>query len=286
MKVLAEKAVVVGTGLIGASLASAAKQAGVFARVSGVGRSEANLQAALSAGHVDVVTTRLDEALDGADLVVLAVPVDTAVALLPEVVEATGESCLLTDVGSVKTPICEAAVAAGAAARFVGAHPMAGGTDSGAVHADPDLFRGRVAVVTPTPETDAAGIEVVERLWQALGSRVVTMGSREHDATVAVTSHLPQLLATCLAETATRCDDRGHLEELIAGGFRDTSRLAASDVAMWASIVDLNSEAIVEAMDAFTAGWERLRAAIEAGDAAAVESILTAGCSMRESIGK
>jgi prephenate dehydrogenase len=272
--------------LIGASLGAAGRRAGVLAQVVGVGRDPANLQTALGAGCVDAFSTDLEASLNGAGLVVLAVPVTTALSLLPAVVAHTGDVCVVTDVGSVKGPVCAAAARAGAEARFVGAHPMAGSTRSGAAYADADLFVGKVAVLTPMAHTSADSIATVEALWNAVGSRVVTMDSAEHDRTVALSSHLPQMLAYCLADTAARCSHRERLDDLIAGGFKLASRLATSDTAMWSSIAELNASAIVEAMDEFSQSWARLREAIAAGDAQAIESILDEARNLRESLDK
>jgi prephenate dehydrogenase len=167
VKPLAQKTVIAGVGLIGGSLAAAGKRSGALGRVVGVGRSRENLALAERAGIIDEGTADLEQALDGADLVVLAAPVDTCVDLLKRVA-AAAPTPVVTDVASVKTPLVEAATRTGTESRFVGGHPIAGGTSTGAGSADADLFRDRVVVLTPTSATGSAAVDLVTKLWRAV----------------------------------------------------------------------------------------------------------------------
>jgi prephenate dehydrogenase len=274
MKALFENVAILGTGLIGASLAAAGRRAGALGRVVGVGRTRANLEAALASGCVDAISSDPADAIAGADLVVIAAPVDTSLDLLDLVADHARPGCVVTDVGSVKAPICERAVARGLDARFVGAHPMAGGTETGAAAADADLYRGRVVVLTPGAGTEAGAVSRIHDLWVAVGARVIELDARIHDRVVALSSHLPQMAAFALCATAERSADQALLIELSGNGFRDTTRLARSDHEMWSSIADLNRDALLEAMDRFSSLWAELRGAIARSDGAGVRRIM------------
>jgi len=275
MSVRFDKTVIVGTGLIGGSVAIAGKRAGSLGQVVGVGRSRANLDAALQAGIVDSITQDLRSALVAADLVVLAAPVDACLGLLSEVAAAAPAQALITDVGSVKQPICRVAVELGLQRRFVGVHPMAGGTSSGAQHASAELFADALVVVTPESADDACVARVVD-LWHSVGARTLTLDADSHDRNVALVSHLTQMLAFALPATAAASADPELAAQLAAAGFRDTARLATSDAAMWQAIAALNRDQLVLAMDGFSEVWLRLRAAVAKGDAAEMGAVISA----------
>jgi len=279
-----ERCVVVGTGLIGASLAGAGKARGLFTHVVGVGRSLANLETARERGLIDEATTDLFPALAGADLVVLATPVFTAVSQLHELAHHAPAAAVFTDVGSVKVPIVEEAKRRGLATRFLGAHPLAGKAETGAGAADPDLFRGRRVVLTPDDDTPAELVEDMRHLWTALDAEVSVMDAADHDAVLARSSHLPQMVAYALAATADGTDMREEIVRMIAGGFRDTTRLAASDADMWVDIVRLNREAIVDAMDEFSVVWDDLRDAISDSDESTIRAVINASRKFRKEI--
>jgi len=266
-----QRAVVVGTGSIGASLAAAARKKGAIGRVVGVGRNPVNLARALEAGLVDEVSQDPLSAVADADLVVLATPVDTAIDLLGALVAAAPSEAIFTDVGSVKQPIVDAAADCGVAARFVGGHPIAGGTATGASAADVELFRGRTVVLTPTSETSREASAVVRAIWETVGATVLEMSATRHDEILALTSHLPQLVSFALCASVGR--DSGIAPALFGAGFRDTTRLAQSDHEMWVAIARLNRAAILCAMDDFSSVWAELRAAVAAEDDARLRQI-------------
>ena len=272
MTPIVDRAVVIGTGSIGASLAVAARKAGAIGCVVGVGRGRANLIRALEAGLVDEVSQDPLAAVAAADLVVIATPVDTAVDLLSGLVAAAPARAVLTDVGSVKQPIVAAARACGISTRFVGGHPIAGGTATGAAAADPELFRGRTVVLTPTPDADPAACATVRAIWEATGAIVLEMTAARHDEILALTSHLPQFVAFALCASVAR--DGEIAPALFGSGFRDTTRLALSDHEMWLAIARLNRGAILRAMDGFSSLWSELRAAIAANDEAGLRRLL------------
>ena len=186
-----------------------------------------------------------------------------------------GPTRVLTDAGSTKGQI----VAAIESSRFVGSHPLAGSEKRGARFADADLFVGRTTVVTPTPRSDPAALELVTRFWQALGSTVVRMSPTEHDDALALTSHLPHLLASALAGIVPAA-----LAPLTATGFRDTTRIAAGDPHLWSAIFAQNQTAVLAALDAYRARLDDFRQAIEAGDAAQLDQLLLEGKTLRDAL--
>jgi len=278
-----ERCVVVGTGLLGASLAGAGKAGGLFAHVTGVGRSQANLDTAGARGLLDEGSTDLYAALAGADLVVLATPVVTAVSQLHEIA-VKSPAAVITDVGSVKRPIVAEAERQGLCTRFLGAHPLAGKAETGAGAADADLFRGRHVVLTPDAHSPEALVADMRELWTTAGASVSVMSAAEHDEVLARSSHLPQMVAFVLAATADASKSRADIIRLVAGGFRDTTRLAASDADMWVDIARLNSEAIAEAMDEFGSLWDDLRDAITDKDEGLLREIIASSQKLRREI--
>ena len=286
MKTIAKRCVVVGTGLVGGSLAGALKRSGVVARVCGVGRSRDNLSRALDKQLVDEVSTDLEASLVGADLVVLAGPVDTVVRLMDDVAAVMPARCVVTDVGSVKVPMVERANAGELATLFVGGHPMAGSERTGAASADCDLFRDKTVVLTPTASTTPGALGLVRSMWEATGARVMEMDSVLHDRLVASSSHLPQLVAWALAAGVSGIEPRTLFLKVVGNGFADTTRLADSDPSVWQGIFDFNRESVLEAMDRFSASWAELRSAIEKSDGEGLEAVAVRARSVRRNIGE
>ncbi|HYC54959.1 MAG TPA: prephenate dehydrogenase/arogenate dehydrogenase family protein [Candidatus Binatia bacterium] len=278
--------VVVGTGLLGASLAGAGKSIGLFARTTGVGRGAANLDTARARGMVDDATSDLASAVADADLIVLATPVQTAMRQLAELGDLTRADCVITDVGSVKAPIVAEAERLGLCGRFLGAHPMAGKAQSGAGAADVELFRDARVVLTPHAQTPAPLLEAMRSMWSAMGAEVLVMDAAEHDEAVAVSSHLPQMIAYALAAAAQDCAHRDHVLQLVAGGFRDMTRLAASDADMWIDILSANREAVLEALSEFELAFGGLQAAIEEGDDAWLRAVFAKAQKLRAEVAR
>jgi prephenate dehydrogenase len=272
VSVVARRCVVIGTGMIGASLAAAAKQAGVVGHVVGVGRSSANLETARRRGLVDAVSQDPLTAVVDADLVVLATPADSAVDMLGALAAAAPPGAVFTDVGSVKEPIMDAARSCGLESRFVGGHPIAGGTTSGAEGADAALFRARTVVLTSTDSTDPTAIARVRSLWEAVGARIVESSAGRHDQLLALTSHLPQFVVFALCAAVARAAEAP--SAFFGSGFQDTTRLATSDHEMWLAIARLNRGPLVDRMDAFADVWTSLRKAVADGDDALLLAIL------------
>jgi len=274
-----ERAAIVGVGLIGGSLALAARAAGLIGEVVGLGRSEANLAVARARGIVDR-TVRDPAALGPVDLVVLAVPVRSTAAMAQTLLPHLRPGTLITDVGSVKGEVvaqCEAVLPADRP--FVGGHPIAGSERAGAGAADAALFRGAPCILTPSPRTDAAALARVHALWEGVGARVHTMTPAAHDRALAWVSHLPHVVAYSLVGALARRD--GGLTAFAGGSWRDATRVAASPAELWRDILLANAEAVLAATDAFSAELARLRAAVAAGDAAALQALLEAAVAAR-----
>jgi prephenate dehydrogenase len=265
---------VVGVGLLGGSIALAARAGGVAREIVGVGRDRQRLEGPLRAGVVDRVATDVAAGVEGADCVVLAATVLANERLLDAVWAAVPAGALVTDVGSTKRGIVAVAegLAAGRPLAFLGSHPMAGSEKSGWQVARADLFRGATVIVTPTDATEPRAIKGVTALWEALGARVSALDPETHDRVVAAISHLPHVAAWALVDAVGRFEP-GALA-FAARGFRDTTRIAASDPAMWRDVLLANADAVGASLAAFRAGLDELERLIVAGDAAGLEARL------------
>ena len=274
-----------GGGLIGTSLALAL--GGVGHRVA-VADRDAAVRARLSdlvraAGHQALVSISGDwrEAARDADVVIAAVPPSAIPGVLADAAGVAAEDALLTDVAGVKAAVVDAVAAAltaipGASARFVGGHPMAGSERSGPEAGDAGLFTGATWILTPTADTDDRALARAGDIARGLGARVLVLSPDEHDVIVGLVSHLPQLVASVLADVAAEAvgADREAVMAVAGPGFRDTTRIAASDPSLWADIVDGNRAAILAALEAYTARLSDVVAAVAAGDVVALETVL------------
>jgi prephenate dehydrogenase len=249
---------VVGLGLVGGSVARAARARGAAREITGVGRSESGLREARVAGVVDAATTDLARGIRDAELVVLCAPVGA----LPELVRAAwpclSPGTVLTDVGSVKAEV--AAAAEGCAPKpgraFIGGHPMAGSERSGFAASDPDLFEGRLTLLTPTARSSEAAVARVRAFWETLGSQVRLLPATVHDRIVAAVSHLPHLAAYALVAVAD-----GDALAIAGRGFGDTTRIAASAEGLWTDIFRGNRRPLLEVLAQYRkvlADWEDL----------------------------
>jgi prephenate dehydrogenase len=251
---------IAGVGLIGASFGLALRKAGFSGPIAGVS-SPAALAAGLACGAISSQMT-LTEAAQHADLIYLAQPVDRILQTIEELGPLAKPGCLITDAGSTKGQIVEQAVRHLPATTFLGGHPLAGKEQRGAAAADADLFRNRPYVLTPSgPETPASHDF---REWLVrIGARVMDTSPQEHDTTVALTSHLPQLVSTALAATLAGRDNET-LGKIFGSGLLDMTRLALSTPDLWASIFSTNKLAVLPALDAFLSTLQQTRKALEA----------------------
>lgn len=238
---LEETLVIVGVGLIGGSIAAAARQRRVAQRVIGVGRNLQRLSGALAAGLIDEVATDLVDAARHATLIVFCTPVEEIVAGVRQVAPHLSSKALITDAGSVKSALCEPLAEIPA---FLGAHPIAGKELSGFEHADADLFVHRTCVLTPLPHHTAEQRARLQRFWEAIGMRVVTMTPADHDAVLARTSHVPHVVAAAVAAALPEAD-----RPLTGTGFRSTTRIAAGPPELWTGILAMNRDAVLAGIE-------------------------------------
>lgn len=262
---------IVGVGLLGGSVALAARERGIVDRVIGIGRNADRLQAAVDAGVVDEYLTELPTGSAPWTIVVVGTPVDRVAADVVRVAAVSRPGTVITDVGSVKGAICSSVEAATLPddVAFVGAHPLAGSEKTGFESARADLFDARVTVVTPSPGSDQAAQTVVRRFWEQLGSRVLEMTPSDHDVALATTSHLPHVAAAALAATLPE-----QFHPLAASGFRDTTRIAAGDPDLWVAILLENASAVSAGLAAFSESFGKFQAAIENEDADELKKLL------------
>ena len=268
-----EKLAVLGLGLLGGSVAAAARQRGLAREIVGAARRTGPLERARAAGIVDSVASPL-EAVVGADLVVLGTPAGSMPKLVAEVAPNLEPGCIVTDVGSVKVSVID--VLPGLlpdGVEFVGSHPMAGSHLRGPDHARADLFEGATCVVTPRVDQDPNAVERVEVFWRALGARVTRRTPATHDEEVAWVSHLPHLLAFAFAESLHSAPEG--IGELAGSGFRDFTRIAQSDAELWGEILSLNSKALSGPLNSFSESLAKLARLLEEGDGESLEQFLS-----------
>lgn len=269
---LIQRLCLIGVGLIGGSLARALREAGEVGEVIGCGRGEANLQTAVRLGVVDRYQLDPAQAVAGADVVVIAVPLGAIEAVLRTIIPHLAPDAVVTDVGSAKGSVVAdvARIYGGIPPNFVPGHPIAGTENSGVEASFATLFQRRRVILTPLAETAAAAHSLIKQMWELTGAEVVNMGVRHHDAVLAATSHLPHLLAYTLVDTLARLDDRAEIFRYAAGGFRDFTRIASSDPIMWRDICVANREQLLEMIALFNTDLAQLAEAIRDDDHAVI----------------
>lgn len=272
---------IVGVGLIGGSIGLAARARGLAQQILGVGRSRESLERARATQAIDHGFLELAPAVRRASLVVFATPVDRIAAQVQEAALSCPKGALLTDAGSTKARlVAEIDGQLPAHVHFVGSHPLAGSEKRGPDFASADLFQDRWTVVTPTPRTDAGALERTRAFWSALGARVKVMSPEEHDRALALTSHLPHLLAAALAGLLP-----AELFDLAATGFRDTTRVAAGDPELWTAIFAHNQLAVRDGLARLSSRLDDFRQALDAGDWKTMDSLLTQAKKVRDALG-
>ena len=271
--------VIIGSGMLGTSIALGLKQRGFAGRITALCRSAASADKAMQAGGYDHVTDDAAVALKDATLAVIAVPLSGFRAVFKQIAEHGASDMIVTDVGSTKASvIADAKACLTDPSRVIGAHPMAGSEKSGPMAGDADLFVGKPCILTLTDTDDPDAVALVRRLWQTLGMSLLTMSPTEHDEKAAVVSHLPHLAAVMLVQVA---EQLGGLE-LASTGYRDTTRLASSNPPMRADILLANREAVDQALDALIKRSSQMRALLKQGDANATLEVLNEACISRE----
>ncbi|UVW29870.1 prephenate dehydrogenase/arogenate dehydrogenase family protein [Massilia sp. H6] len=270
-----DRLVIVGAGLIGGSFALALKEAGAVRCVAGLGRSPAALARALELGIVDQVCSTAQEAMRGADLVLLAAPVGQTEPILASLLPYLEPATLITDAGSTKCDVVAAARRALGArvGQFVPGHPIAGSESNGPEAARAGLYRGKKTVLTPLPENAAADVERVAAAWRLCGSLIHILGPEDHDRVFAAVSHLPHLLAYALVDDIAGKPHAGMLFQYAASGFRDFTRIAGASPEMWRDISLANRDALLHELDAYLAQLTTMRAHLAAADGPGLEAV-------------
>jgi len=279
-----ERLCVIGVGLIGGSLARALRAAAACREVVGAGRSAAHLQTAVDLGVIDRYETDLAQAVSGADMVVVCVPLGAMEGVFHAIKGQLAGQVVLTDAGSAKCSVIEAAQRAFGSVPdfFVPGHPIAGTEQSGVEASFPGLYQDRRVILTPLPNTLSAATARVRAMWEVAGAEVVSMDPVHHDAVLAATSHLPHLLAYSLVDTLSRLDENNEVFDYAAGGFRDFTRIASSDPVMWRDICLANGDAILRMIGRFVDDLQALSEAIGNHDGQQLLDVFTAAKAARD----
>jgi prephenate dehydrogenase len=273
MAPLFKKMVIAGVGLIGASLALAARERGLVDAIVGYGRSEKNLRFALDKGIIDSYFHKPEEIPPGTDFLLLGTPVAAIVPLTKQFLPFMRPGCIVSDVGSVKAEIVrDMEKLLPRTMPFVGAHPIAGGEQWGAEPARADLFIGQRCILTPTKKTDPAALENVGTLWKRVGAKVETIDADVHDKILGLVSHLPHVLVYGLVNLMNHARvDSTEVIEYCGGGFKDFTRIASSRPELWRDICLLNREAVSAGLADYIKELEKLKRLIDEGKGAEIE---------------
>lgn len=282
-----ERVAIIGLGLIGSSLAHAIKRGKLSGHVAGHAKSAATRQAALRIGFADSVHATAAECVQDADLVILCVPVGACGTIAAEIAIHLKPGAIVTDVGSVKgTVLRDVGAHLPACVHFVPGHPIAGTEQSGPESGFAELFDDRWCILTPPAEADAEAVSRLKAFWEAVGSKVEIMNADHHDLVLAITSHLPHLIAFNIVGTAAHLEEVTNSEVIkySAGGFRDFTRIAASDPVMWRDVFLNNREAVLEMLGRFSEDLSVLQRAIRWGDGEQLETLFARAREIRRGI--
>jgi cyclohexadieny/prephenate dehydrogenase len=260
-----EKVCIVGLGLIGGSIGLAIKRSNISNQITGYARSNSTLERAIELGLVDSVKNNLQDAVNNSDLVILATPLSTFRELVEEMNPFLKKGCIITDTGSAKLTVIEDLKdILPNGVEFVPGHPIAGTEESGPDAGFAELFDNRWCILTPTEDNSSNAVDLVKGFWESIGSKVEIMDPMHHDKVLAITSHIPHLIAFNIVGTANNLANVTEKEvvKYSAGGFRDFTRIAASDPKMWSDIFTYNSDAVLEMLDLFSNDLAKLKAAV------------------------
>ncbi|MDR7095804.1 prephenate dehydrogenase [Hydrogenophaga laconesensis] len=273
----------IGCGMMGGSFALALKRAGLVKRVVGYSKSPSTTERARQLGVIDVEAPSALLAVSGADLVLLAVPVSATEATFKAIRHLVRSNVLIMDVGSTKREVIDAArrVLKDQVGVFVPAHPIAGKEVAGVEHADADLYQGRQVILTPIERTLTTQLDKAAQLWTALGCHVKQMSPEAHDAAYAAVSHLPHMVAFALMNAIHGQSEAQDFLSLAGPGFRDFTRIAASDPAVWRDILMSNREELLAQSRHFQRALHALETAINAGNPDALEALIEQASSAR-----
>ncbi len=286
---LFERVALIGAGLIGGSLARAIRAKGLAKNIVGFDADPQNNARAEEIGFIDKAVDSLDTAVKGADLIIVATPVRAIGSVMSDLADAANDGALIMDVGSVKGAVNEAAATMPARLNPVPCHPIAGTENSGPDAGFETLFENRWCILTPLPREDEAykaAIEKAAALWRGVGAEVEIMDASHHDLALAVTSHLPHLIAFTLVGAADDLETvrKAEIVKYSAGGFRDFTRIAASDPVMWRDVFLTNKDAVLEVLSRFSEELAVMQRAIRWGDGEALEKSFARGRALRRAI--
>ena len=260
-----EKVCIVGLGLIGGSVGLAIKRSNISNQINGYARSNSTLERAIELGLVDKVEDNLKDAVNDCDLVILATPLSAFKKLVEEMSPFLKKNCIITDTGSAKLSVIEdLSGILPSNVEFVPGHPIAGTEESGPDAGFAELFDNRWCILTPTDDNSSHAVDLVREFWESIGSKVEIMDPLHHDKVLAITSHIPHLIAFNIVGTANNLANVTEKEvvKYSAGGFRDFTRIAASDPKMWSDIFTYNSEAVLEMLELFSNDLAKLKSAV------------------------
>jgi len=278
-----QRLALIGCGLMGGSFALALRQAGWVQTIAGFSASDATRQRALQLQVIDQACTSVGQAVQGADLVLLAVPVGAMQASFEAMRDVLSPNALLMDVGSTKCDVIAAAQASlgDRLSCFVPAHPIAGKEVAGIEHAEAGLYKNRRTILTPLPKTGIARLQAAHDVWAAIGGHVSTMTPEAHDATFAAVSHLPHMLAFAAVNALSAQPQGAAYLDMAGPGFKDFSRIAASDAAVWRDILSANSAEVLSQVAHFRAALAQFENALTMGDSAALQQLIQQASDVR-----
>ena len=285
--VLFERIALIGFGLIGSSLARVVRRDGLARHIAVCARTRRTLDTAVKLGLADSVSLDCLDAVEGADLVMLCTPLGTYGEIAAAMAPRLKKGCIVSDVGSVKQVVLsEVGERLPDGVHLVPGHPVAGTEQSGPEAGFAELFEGRWCILTPPPGTDEAAVARLSELWRRCGSMVEIMEPRHHDEVLAITSHLPHLIAYTIVNTASDVEGstRAEVAKYSAGGFRDFTRIAGSDPIMWRDIFLNNRDAVLEMLQRFTEDLTALQRAIRWGEGATLEAMFRRTREVRQAV--
>lgn len=281
-----DRLAIVGVGLIGSSLALALKQAGAVGHVVGCGRNEENLRKGIELGVIDSCTTSIAEAVKDADVIVLATPLGAMKLAFEQISAGISERAIVTDVGSAKGSVIEAAkaVLGDQIRQFVPGHPIAGAEKSGVEAGLADLYQNRRVILTPIESTDPAAVKKIEQMWIQCGASIEYLNVEHHDKVLAATSHLPHMLAYALVNYLSNLNDHDEIFKYAAGGFRDFTRIASSDPVMWRDVCISNSDALEKFIEGYKQELDEVSRAIRNQDSDRLLELFSSAKSERDTL--
>jgi len=276
---------VLGVGLIGGSLARILRQKGICKNFIGYGRNETNLIRAVELGVIDRFSQDITEVIRDADVIVLATPLSTTEGLLLQMRDSIKPGAIITDVGSAKGSVAEAArklLNTEQLKYFVPGHPIAGTEKSGVEASFAELFEDHLVILTPLDESDQQAVELISQMWRSAGAKLVQMDISHHDEVLAATSHLPHMLAYSLVDCLAGMQERDEIFTYAAGGFSDFTRIASSSPEMWNDVCFANRRNLVKMLDLFGTHLAEIKMAIEKGDNRSLLEIFTRAKQVRD----